>query len=355
DVEPEQRLGIRGAQVETPVVELDADAVDVLDPLRTRRVLLLDAPHRRRGVFDAPVDLAARRKERHPFLDELGKLGAALAHDLREQQPRNHAAVGIRETAEIVMRAHLAAVDRVDLAHRLLDERMAGLALHGLAAGALDEIDRAPREPRIVHDRLAGILLEETHREEPDDVVALDERAFLVEEEAAVEVAVPCETEIRAGLADLLDRHDAVALDHRIRHAVRERAVRRVMELHELERQVRLEQVHDRARAAVAGVHDDLQGLQRLAIDVAQQVLDVRRPDVDRLARAFALGLAERLALRDRLDVLEAGIGADRPRLLADHLHAVVVRRIVARGDHDAAVELLVESGEVDDLGADDA
>src|SRR5690606_35830791 len=223
DVEPEQRLGIRGAQVETPVVELDADAVDVLDPLRTRRVLLLDAPHRRRGVFDAPVDLAARRKERHPFLDELGKLGAALAHDLREQQPRNHAAVGIRETAEIVMRAHLAAVDRVDLAHRLLDERMAGLALHGLAAGALDEIDRAPREPRIVHDRLAGILLEETHREEPDDVVALDERAFLVEEEAAVEVAVPCETEIRAGLADLLDRHDAVALDHRIRHAVRER------------------------------------------------------------------------------------------------------------------------------------
>src|SRR5690606_27081263 len=54
DVEPEQRLGIRGAQVETPVVELDADAVDVLDPLRTRRVLLLDAPHRRRGVFDAP-------------------------------------------------------------------------------------------------------------------------------------------------------------------------------------------------------------------------------------------------------------------------------------------------------------
>src|SRR5690606_30096956 len=262
---------------------------------------------------------------------------------------------GIRETAEIVMRAHLAAVDRVDLAHRLLDERMAGLALHGLAAGALDEIDRAPREPRIVHDRLAGILLEETHREEPDDVVALDERAFLVEEEAAVEVAVPCETEIRAGLADLLDRHDAVALDHRIRHAVRERAVRRVMELHELERQVRLEQVHDRARAAVAGVHDDLQGLQRLAIDVAQQVLDVRRPDVDRLDRAFALGLAERLALRDRLDVLEAGIGADRPRLLADHLHAVVVRRIVARGDHDAAVELLVESGEVDDLGADDA
>src|SRR5690606_24198331 len=154
----------------------------------------------------------------------------------------------------------------VDLAHRLLDERVAGLALHRLAAGLLDEIDRAPGEARVVNDRLARMLLEEAHREEPDDVVALDEDAVLVEEEATVEVAVPRKAEIGAGLADLLDRRGAVALDHRVRHAVRERPVRLVVQLHELERKVRLEQIDYRAGAAVARVDDDLQRLQRGAI-----------------------------------------------------------------------------------------
>ena len=57
----------------------------------------------------------------------------------------------------------------------------------------------------------------------------------------------------------------------------------------------------------------------------------------------------------NRPDVLEARVGADRPRLLAHHLHAVVVRRIVARRDHDAAVELAAERGEVREFGAADA
>ena len=39
-------------------------------------------------------------------------------------------------------------------------------------------------------------------------------------------------------------------------------------------------------------------------------------------------------------NVLEAGVGADGLALLAHQLQAVVVRRIVAGGDHDAAVEL---------------
>ena len=39
-------------------------------------------------------------------------------------------------------------------------------------------------------------------------------------------------------------------------------------------------------------------------------------------------------------------------RLLAHELHAVVVRRVVAGGDHDAAVEASGEGGEVDAFGA---
>ena len=43
-----------------------------------------------------------------------------------------------------------------------------------------------------------------------------------------------------------------------------------------------------RPGAAVAGVDHDLQRLQRPAVDVAQQVLDVVRADVDRFALAAA-------------------------------------------------------------------
>src|SRR6185369_8743879 len=117
-----------------------------------------------------------------------------------------HAAVGVGKLAEIMMRAHLAAIDRVDLAHLLLDERMARLALHRLAARCLDDVERVPSEPRVVHDPIAGVLLQKTLREQPDDVVALDEVAACIKEEAAVVVAVPRETQIGALRAHALYR-----------------------------------------------------------------------------------------------------------------------------------------------------
>jgi hypothetical protein len=58
-----------------------------------------------------------------------------------------------------VVGAHLAAVYGVDLAHPLLDEGMTRLALHGFATARGDEIERVPREPRVVDDALAARLL----------------------------------------------------------------------------------------------------------------------------------------------------------------------------------------------------
>ena len=59
-----------------------------------------------------------------------------------------------------------------------------------------------------------------------------------------------------------------------------------------------------------------------------------------------------RVRFGDALDVLQSGVAADRPRLLAHELHAVVVGRIVARRHHDAAVHAFVERREVHALGA---
>jgi len=74
-----------------------------------------------------PVDLAAGRKEPHALADEFRQGQAALTDHLQHQQPRNHAAIAVGELPEVVMSAHLTAIDAVDLTHLLLDESVPDL------------------------------------------------------------------------------------------------------------------------------------------------------------------------------------------------------------------------------------
>ena len=63
--------------------------------------------------------------------------------------------------------------------------------------------------------------------QQSDQVVALDELAALVEEEAAVVVAVPGQADVGARAPHRLRGRGAVLLEHRIGHAVRKGAVGR--------------------------------------------------------------------------------------------------------------------------------
>ena len=185
------------------------------------------------------------------------------------------------------MRAHLAAVGTVHLAHLLLDERVAGLAHDRHAAKALHGVDGVPGEPRVVDDARAGLFDEECLGQQADDVVALDERALRVVEEAAVVVTIPGDAHIGAGFAQRFERGPAVFFEHGVGHALRKLAVRLVPHLDELERQMRLELVDGKTRAAIARVHHHLELAQRLAIHVAQQVLDVPCRGVEHLHLAL--------------------------------------------------------------------
>ena len=51
-------------------------------------------------------------------------------------------------------------------------------------------------------------------------------------------------------------------------------------------------------------------------------------------------------------DLFETGVAAQRPGLFPHELHAVVFGGVVAGGDHDAAVQSQVRSGEIDLLRA---
>ena len=233
------------------------------------------------------------------------------------------------------MGAHLAAVDGIDFAHLVLDEGMAALAHDGLAAVLLADLDRVPDQARVVDDLGARVLGEERFREEAYHIITLDEAALFVKEEAAVEVAIPCHADI------------CMLLAH-----VREVAVRLVVDLDEVERELLLERVDDRAGRAVACVRDDLERLELRDVDIGEDVVDVLARDVFRLDFARR-GLRLERAFHDGfLDVLEARVARNRARLLADELHAVVLFRVVAGRDHDAAVEAEMRRREVDHLRA---
>ncbi len=96
-----------------------------------------------------------------------------------------------------MVRAHLPAVDGVFLAHPLLDERMPRLRHHRLAAAAGHDVHRVPCQTRVVDDFRPRLFLQERFRQQADNVVPLDKRRLVIEQEAAVEVAVKGDTHVR--------------------------------------------------------------------------------------------------------------------------------------------------------------
>src|SRR5690606_37428460 len=98
--------------------------------------------------------------------------------------------------AEVMVRAHLAAIGTVHLAHHLLDEGVAGLRLHGLATVLLDNRERVPGQARVMDDAGALFTPQEYLGQQAYEVITFDEGALFVEEETAVEVAVPGEADV---------------------------------------------------------------------------------------------------------------------------------------------------------------
>ncbi|VAU34750.1 Uncharacterised protein [Klebsiella variicola] len=259
-----------------------------------------------------------------------------------------------------MVRAHLPAVDGVFLAHPLLDERMPRLRHHRLAAAAGHDVHRVPRQPRVVNDFRPRLLLQERFRQQTDNVVPLDKRRLVIEQEAAVEVAVKGDTHVRLMCTHRVGGVLAALRQQRVRDTVREMAVRLVMHLDKGHRrpgrrEAFLHLINHVPRRPVAGVHHQLQRTGEVRqVHVAHQVVDVLLQH-----RYLAQGSATRrvhrrelVLLRQALDIPQAGVAADGLRVLAHQLHAVVVHRVMARRHLDAAVHPEVEGGEVNLFGA---
>ena len=95
-----------------------------------------------------------------------------------------------------------------------------------------------------------------------------------------------------------------------------------------------------------------LNGLIERRVDEREHVLDVGGEDVPRRPPPGRRRRRRQRALLDHVaDVAQPGVAAERQRLGAHHLDAVVLRRVVRRGDLRAAFEARAGDGEVHHVG----
>src|SRR4051812_45258419 len=94
------------------------------------------------------------------------------------------------------------------------------------------------------------------------NVITFDERTSLIEQKAAIVIAVPCNAEISLVFLDGIYSRCTIFFQHRVRYAVRESAIRIVIDLDEFERQVFFKAINHRTRTTITSVHHHLEFLQ---------------------------------------------------------------------------------------------
>ena len=189
--------------------------------------------------------------------------------------------------------AHFRAVHAAHPAERFFHEGVAAFRLHRAAAELFRDLFRIPKAPRIVDDGLAGIFFKKIPCQQPYHVVAFHKAALVIDEEAPVEITVPGDAHIRAGLLHLLDERPPVLRQHGIRHTVRKRAVRLHVHLRKAEGQMGLQFFKNETRAAVARVCHDGERLHAADVGIAEDVADVIIHHIERRHRPPALRLRE--------------------------------------------------------------
>ena len=203
------------------------------------------------------------------------------------------------------------------------------------------------------------ILLQKRLRQQADNVVALNELTFFIEQEAAVKITVEGNPHIRTVFNHRIARVGPAFRQQRIRNTVGEVAIRRIVNFDELDRHPQrlktgFNGVNHRTCRTVAGVEHQLHRFQAAGIDVTQQVVDVGIAGSNTLVVATFCHINRRevVGFRQALHVAQTGITADGPRPFPHQLHTVVIHRIMAGGHFNTAVNAKVEGGEVNLFGA---
>jgi len=240
------------------------------------------------------------------------------------------------------MPAHLAGKRRPGLGHAALDEGVAGLPHLRPAARFGHGVEQRLARLHVRDDARARPLGKQVAREQDEQLVRPEHLALAVHRAQPVAVAVERDAEVQALAAHQFRQLGEVFRHGRIGMVGREGPVDGLVQQHVPARQPRREPRHDAPGRAVARVPADAEsrsfaGLLGEARDIG--ILDS--------------GLGDRAPALDK--VTRSGERAERADALAEkgfarhhHLEAVIVRRVVRAGNHDARVEAQMVHGEIE-------
>ena len=137
-----------------------------------------------------------------------------------------------------------------------------------------------------MHDARAGLALQEHLGQQADEVVALDEPALLIEEEAAVVVPVPGQADVRACLAHGLGGDGAFSSSMGLGTPFGKVPSGSWLSLMNSNGRCGSSASTISPAPPLPAFTTTFSGRSAAAVDVAQQVLEVLRPDVQRTLAA---------------------------------------------------------------------
>ena len=273
------------------------------------------------------------------------------AQDLQQAAGGVHGVVkAVPAFAEEQVAAHLAGKGCPDFLELGLDQRVPGLPQHGLATRLADGHRQPLAALDVKDDGSALVALEDVAREQHDLPVGVDDVALRRDHAQAITVTVKGQAHFGTGGLDDLDQVGQVLGLAGIGVVVRKVAVDLGIQVDDVTAQGAQDGRGRCTRDAVAAVHHDLHRPRQLA--VAGDAVGVFGADVH-LGATPALG-GVGLGFDARLELLN--VVAVDGAAAHHHLEAVVILRVVAAGDLDAAgaAVLATRSGHVVQHGGGD-
>ena len=351
--QPQQEPGVVHAAVQ---IEADAHALAVVRGQLPLRVV-------QRVAEDGLDDLLPRRAEvlliqngqaqLHAlhrllqFIDEGGqRLALPLAAQRLADQPRDQIHAVVQEVVLPQRRVAAGfdgqrAVDALLVQADGLVDHVAVAALEAVVGAAPfgDELIEAGAGHAVGDEGRAGVLLQQDGGDQRDQAVAVDGLAVLIHDGRAVAVRVEDHAQVGAALQHRPRQRGHGGCVLRVGDVVGEAAVG-IQELAALDLRAQLlQEAGVEAARAVARIHDHMQAQQRLQALVVQALAHhsgqgggVGGEEVHLLDQRIG-----NLHLRGGLDQLPHA-GGVQAALAGDELEAVLLRGMVAGGDHDGAV-----------------
>ncbi len=211
-----------------------------------------------------------------------------------------------------------------------------GLIHDAVAAEFGDLVVHHLRTFHFADERRAGLALQDFARIDQQQQVAIDDVALLVDSADAVGIAIEGQAKFGAGFADPGNQMGQICGDCRVGMMIRKMAVHLEEQLGGVDVELLENAMDYRAGGAVARVGHDFDAA--IEMKLRCDLVDVRRHGVGG-GQGSRAGFEIRVL--DDVEHFLDGFAMQRARS-ANAFEAVVLRRIVAAGDHDGAVRIQV-------------